>query len=80
MIDVLLAEVGPVGVGEDVLGVGGLPEQEVGDPVVAAGTDNQVRVGEFSGVEVVGEHALADVVRVNTIGDHSAHGVDQLGS
>ena len=35
LIDVSLAEVGPEGVREDVLRVGGLPEQEVGNALIS---------------------------------------------
>ena len=38
-------EVGPQQVGEIQLGVGELPEQEVADPLLAAGADEQVRLG-----------------------------------
>src|SRR5215203_6009484 len=46
------AEVGPHAVGEDQLGVGALPEQEVREPLLAAGADQQVHVG--GGTAVVG--------------------------
>ena len=42
----LLGEVGPAERHEDELGVGELPEQEVADPLLAAGADQQIGVGD----------------------------------
>src|SRR6185503_12495838 len=48
------AELGPERGGDDQLGVGNLPEQEIAHAHFAAGADEQVRVGEVPGVEVFG--------------------------
>ena len=45
------AKVGPEAVGDEDLGVGDLPEQEVGDALLAAGADDEVGVGHVRGVE-----------------------------
>src|SRR2546422_986212 len=42
--ELVLAEVGPERVDEDQLGVGELPQEEVGDPQLAGGTDQEVGV------------------------------------
>src|SRR5205823_9251945 len=42
--ELLRPEVGPERVGEDVLGVGGLPEEEVRDAALARRADHEVRV------------------------------------
>src|SRR3954452_2673664 len=49
------AEVGPVDVGEVELRVRGLPEQEAGQPLLAAGADDEVRVRLPARVEVLGD-------------------------
>ena len=50
-VEVPLAEVGPEGVEEHELGVGGLPREEVRGPVLARGADHQVHVRHVGGVE-----------------------------
>ena len=45
------AEVGPEAVGDEDLGVGDLPEQEVRDALLARGADDEVGVGHVRGVE-----------------------------
>ena len=52
-------EVGPQLVGEDQLGVGGLPQQVVGQPLLAAGADDQVGVVHLGRVEQRAERLLA---------------------
>ena len=58
------AEVGPVDVAEVELRVRALPEQEAGEPLLAAGADDQVGIGLARGVEVLG-----DVVDVEDLGE-----------
>src|SRR4051812_45772973 len=55
----LAGEVGPQLVAEDELGIGGLPEQVVGQPLLAAGADHEVRVVHLGGVQELGEGLLA---------------------
>ena len=45
LVQMLLAEIRPQRVDEHQLGVGALPEQEIADALLAAGADQQVRVG-----------------------------------
>src|SRR4051794_30965827 len=55
-------EIGPQRVGEVELAVGELPEQEVADPLLAAGADEQIGLGRVAHGEVGGEIVLADFV------------------
>src|SRR5262249_27815143 len=54
----LAREVGPELVAEDELRVGALPEQIVGDPLLPAGADQQVRVVHLRGIEMALERLL----------------------
>src|SRR5215211_1669593 len=58
--EVHLTEVRPVGVGEVVLGVGRLPQQEPGQPDLPGGADDQVGVGHPGGVQVAGDLLRGD--------------------
>ena len=60
--EVLAAEVGPQHVGEDELAVGQLPQQEVGDAVLARRADHEVGVGHLGVVEVAADRLLVDLV------------------
>src|ERR671921_2278014 len=60
-------EVGPQRIRHVELGVGYLPEQEVRDAQLAAGTDHQVDLGYVGGVEVIGERRLVDILRRETV-------------
>src|SRR5215203_7565735 len=73
-------EVGPQRIRHVELGVGYLPEQEVRDAQLAAGTDHQVDLGYVGGVEVTGEGHLVDVLRGETVCDYPAGGVHDLGA
>src|SRR4051812_28987380 len=55
----LAGEVGPQLVAEDELGVGGLPQQVVGQPLLAAGADHEVGVVHLGRVQQVREGPLA---------------------
>ena len=54
------AEVGPEAVGNEDLGVGDLPEEEVGDALLAGGADHEVGVGHVRGVEGAGDAGLVE--------------------
>src|SRR5215469_14901662 len=54
------AEVGPEAIGDEDLGVGDLPEKEVGDALLAGGADEEVGVGHADGVERVGDGGLVE--------------------
>src|SRR6185312_7097796 len=76
-------EIGPERIEKDKLGVGGLPEQEIGKPLLAGGTNPQVDVGNFRLVEVAVEKFLVDLVgadlaRRDVTGDRR-RGVEDLG-
>src|SRR5689334_19684395 len=68
-VDLLAAEVRPVGGCGVELGVGGLPEQEVGEAHLAARADHEVRVGRAGGVKVGAEAFLVDLLRRDAIRD-----------
>src|SRR6266852_237336 len=53
-------EVGPETVGDEDLGVGDLPEEEVGDALLAGGADDEVRVGHVARVELAGDACLVE--------------------
>ena len=72
-------EVGPEHVVEDQLAVGQLPEEEVGDAVLARCADDQVRVGLIGVVEVGPEGALADLVGRDAFGHDLLDGIDDFG-
>src|SRR5687768_11580399 len=54
------AEIGPQGVGEVELGVRELPEQEVGDALLAAGADEEVRLRRVGHRQARGEALFGD--------------------
>jgi hypothetical protein len=56
------AEVGPEAVGDEDLGVGDLPEKEVGDALLAGGADEEVGVGHAGGVERAGDGGFVERV------------------
>src|SRR5438270_47151 len=62
LLEMLLAEVGPQGVDEDQLGVGALPQQEIADALLAAGADQQIRVGHAGGQQLALEARLVDAL------------------
>src|SRR5512134_174367 len=54
-------EVGPQRLGEVELGVGELPQQEVADALLAAGADEEVRLGRVAHGEIRSEHFFPDL-------------------
>ena len=56
-------EVRPQHIGEVVLRVGGLPQQEVGRADLARRTDDEVGIGHMRGVQVGGDGILGDILR-----------------
>src|SRR6185312_1324029 len=74
--EVLLAEVGPENGGDVQLGVGGLPEQEVGDAHLAGGADHQVELRKMSGIEAAADRFLIDGLLAG--GDGLGDSVDDL--
>jgi len=77
------AKVGPEDVGEDQLGVGELPQQEVRDPILAGGSHQHVGVGHVGRVQVAAQDLLVDAARGKRprgglLGDGPG-GVEQLG-
>ena len=50
-------EVGPIGRNEHELAVGGLPQQEIRQPLLAAGADDQVGIGQVRRIEMLPERS-----------------------
>ena len=84
--EVDLAEVRPQGLAEVVLAVRGLPHQEPGQPLLARGADDQVRVRLAPGVEVLGDvvdvqgagQLLDGGAVARVLGEQRADGVAEL--
>src|SRR5947209_4371135 len=76
--ELLRPEVGPERVGEDVLGIGGLPEEEVRDAPLARGPDHEVGIRHLRLVEARGERRLVDLARIGTALEQPTGGVDEL--
>src|SRR6185312_13225992 len=77
-VEVGLGEIRPEGVGEDELGVGPLPQQEVAGALLPAGADDEVRVGLPGGVQVLPEALLVDLLGWHPGSDQRPCGVDDL--
>src|SRR5215470_12940787 len=54
-LQIRLGEIRPKRVDEDELGIGGLPEEEIAEPLLAAGADDEIRVGHISRQQVTGK-------------------------
>src|SRR5215469_16589124 len=63
LLQIVTAEIGPQRLGEDELGIGALPQQEVADALLAAGADQQIGIGDVGGEEMPRDHVLIDRVR-----------------
>ncbi len=59
----LAGKVRPVAGQEDQLRIGGLPEQEIGQPLLAAGPDHQVWIGDVGSVEKRSERLRRHILR-----------------
>jgi hypothetical protein len=53
---------GPIGIAEVELAVGTLPEHEAREAHLAAGPDDQIRIGAVVGVEVLGQRVGGNTV------------------
>ena len=62
------------------LGVRGLPDQEVREPLVATGPDNHVRIRHPGRVQRSGDGFLVDLLWSQAAGDELSGRVDKLGS
>jgi hypothetical protein len=71
-------EVGPQHVAEHELRVGTLPDEEVADPLLAAGPDQQVGVGHAGGVQGVRDGALVDRLGRDAARGQPPERVDEL--
>src|SRR5690348_9547319 len=60
LFEIAFGEIGPQRRREHQLGVGGLPEQEVADALLAAGADEQVGIGDAGGEQPCRERVLVD--------------------
>ena len=57
-VELLLGEVGPQHVCEIKFRIGGLPRQEIGQPQLSAGPDDEIRVRHPPGKQIAGELGL----------------------
>ena len=64
-IKALLGEIREEHRGKIELRIGALPQQEARQALLAAGTDDELRVRNPGGVEIVGEARLSEAVRVS---------------
>src|ERR1700716_210376 len=78
LVEVRAAEIGPERLGAVELRVGRLPEQEVAEPHLAGGADNQVRVGQPAGVEVTREVGFVELREVRAIARQLVNRIDDL--
>src|SRR3990172_1326237 len=62
LVELAPAEVGPEHRRHEELGVRELPEEEIGDPLLAGGPDQEVGVGAVAREELAAEGALVDLV------------------
>ena len=72
-------EVRPEGVAGVELGVGGLPDEEVREALLAAGADDEVRVGQAGRVERAADRRLVDLGRRDAAGGKLPDRIDDLG-
>mmetsp|Transcript_10610 Transcript_10610/g.43394 ORF Transcript_10610/g.43394 Transcript_10610/m.43394 type:complete len:538 (+) Transcript_10610:732-2345(+) len=77
-IEFTLTELGPQTVREHELGVGGLPEQEVADAHLAAGADEQVRVGRVAQRHELRQPGLGQLGGRHAGGDGLAAGLHDV--
>src|SRR4051812_27413965 len=63
IFQIALREIGPQRIDEDQFGIGRLPQKEIADPLLSAGSDQQVRIGNVAGQQAGGEAFLGDVFR-----------------
>src|SRR5262245_14381988 len=73
-------EVGPQAVGEHELRVGRLPDEEVADPLLAAGPDDEVGVGQAARVQGLADRPLVDVLGRDAGGGDAPERVHELGA
>ncbi len=81
LVKLLRREVRPEHVGEIKLAVSALPQQKVGDALLPAGADQQLRVGDAGGIEIAPELGFADLLRrfaVPEVGGIAHRGTDDL--
>src|SRR5476651_1716638 len=65
LLEMLLAEIRPQGVDEHEFGVGALPEKEIADALLAAGANEQIRIGDARSQELALEARFVDLVGRN---------------
>src|SRR3954454_18126010 len=76
-VEVVGAEVGPQGLRDDELRVGRLPDQEVGQAMLAAGSNDEVRIRKVGRVELLGEGRFVDRIRADPGPDDRPDGIDE---
>jgi hypothetical protein len=64
-LQVLFCKVRPEGAGDVQLGIRGLPEKKIADPVFAAGSDEQIGIGQSGGIEMIGKQSFVNQRGIN---------------
>ena len=62
LFQVFTTEIGPQHVGEDEFGVSRLPQQEIGNALLAGCPDQQVGIRDVGGEQIGAECRLVDIV------------------
>src|SRR5262245_37404936 len=70
-----VAEIRPECLGEDELGIRGLPQEEVREALLPRRSDDEIGVRQLGCGEACSKGAVVDVVRVHTVRDQSARGL-----
>src|SRR5438093_1169103 len=73
-----LVEILPEDAGAVVLGIGGLPDQEVRQPHFAGSADDEVRVGKTGRMEVGSEEVLCDFFRIDSVANNAPDRFEDL--
>src|SRR5262245_37738352 len=81
-VEIDLRKVRPEDRGDPQLRVGDLPQEEIRDPHLPAGPDEEIRIRHVSRVERLGDVLLADLLGIELARAHLAregpHGIEQL--
>src|SRR5260221_3021965 len=70
LLEVALGKIGPQRVGEAELRIGRLPEQEIADPLLAAGADDEIGIGHVGGQQMLADQHLVDRIGIEPAGGH----------
>src|SRR5690349_19033243 len=72
-VEVVGVEIGPLPLEEDELGIGTLPEQEIGNALLAAGADQQVGIRHIGGQQKLREVLLVQLLGLQLAVERRLH-------